>query len=209
MQGCQAGRCQVRHNQLFQQAKESKDGRHKGPEKSNGLRSKVKRLLKAGLKKNGFQSLGMEDVWKGALCVHHPERDERAAICIQNAGESHVDWNVMVERQRILERTGWACLRVDAISLAIDYDETLHRVIDFLAGIGIEPVKENDGRESGEAMETDSESSGDMSELDNPEEFMEVFKQWRKQKRSKKSPKPKKRRRIADSSDEEEQVMDE
>jgi hypothetical protein len=94
-------------------------------------------LLKSILENRGFKMMDMGVVWKDALCVEHDESDTRAAIMVDCEEGSSQDWMSGFAQQKAIERVGWKCLRINALSLAVDYLAVVNDVIEFLSTVGI------------------------------------------------------------------------
>lgn len=76
-------------------------------------------------------------IWPEALRVAKKDESHTCAlILIENAGESEEDWMTAVDHQKSLEGAGRSCLRVDCLSLAINFDATFQEVIGFLSDCG-------------------------------------------------------------------------
>jgi len=98
----------------------------------------VRSLLEKLLKERGFAVRSMGIVWKNALCVEHRMSDTRAALIVDCSGEDQQEWQASYNQQKAIERVGWKCMRVDALSLLNDFHGTMQAVIRFLASAGIE-----------------------------------------------------------------------
>mmetsp|Transcript_18851 Transcript_18851/g.39029 ORF Transcript_18851/g.39029 Transcript_18851/m.39029 type:complete len:716 (-) Transcript_18851:1208-3355(-) len=130
---------------------------------SHSFQARAEKLLEKLLRKKGFSVSSMGVVWGDALCVEHPGSNSRAAICIENAGESKQEWLRTVNQQRSIERVGWKCLRLDGFSLLVDYETTLDKVISFLKAAGVEePPMIYDSLDE----EADAENADDEVEVD-------------------------------------------
>lgn len=102
------------------------------------FRARAIELLQTLLERRGFSVRTMGVVWKDGLCVEHPGSTSRAAISVENCGETKQEWLHTISQQKSIERVGWKCLRVDGLSLLIDYHKAFMKVIDFLASAGVE-----------------------------------------------------------------------
>mgnify|MGYP005847072217 CR=1 FL=1 len=104
------------------------------------VRTKIENRLVSTLESRGFSLVRKGgNIWAGALCVGNQGRPktERALLCIENCGESKEEWIKLVEQQTTLERTGRACLRVDGISLALNFDASLAEILQYLKTAGL------------------------------------------------------------------------
>jgi hypothetical protein len=106
-------------------------------------------ILESFLVEKGFQIVNMSTIWKNAFCVEHEVSDTRVAILVDCEEPQQSDWLCSYSQQKAIERVGWICLRVDALSIVVDYNSVVHRVIEFLASHGIdEPNLLNKKKES-------------------------------------------------------------
>jgi AAA domain len=116
--------------------------RHKSM--ASPFRRRAERLLVKLLEQEGYSTLTMGVVWDNAICVENAGGDEcdsglRASICIEATGESHDDWRSMLDQQKSIERVGWSCLRVDAISFLSNHAATLGSIKKFLSSVMVFP----------------------------------------------------------------------
>ena len=100
----------------------------------------------------GFVVRPMGVVWNRAICVENAST--RAAISIENGGEVEQEWAANLDQQRAIERVGWQCARVDALSFLLDLKATEVMIISFLKSAGVMPAKHAVPMEE-EAMEED------------------------------------------------------
>lgn len=121
----------------------------------------VRNLLEKVLRARGFSVREMGVVWKNAICVEHEASDSRAAILIEGTGESFPAWHENYKQQKAIERVGWKCLRVDALSLLCDFHVTLESLVQFLRVNGIEepPVVLYDELEQDHISDVDGSTS--------------------------------------------------
>jgi hypothetical protein len=98
----------------------------------------VRTLLERVLCARGFAVRDMGVVWKNALCIEHQASDTRAALLVECSGESFQVWHSSYKQQKAIERVGWKCLRVDALSLVCNFHRTLESIVEFLRVNGIE-----------------------------------------------------------------------
>jgi hypothetical protein len=94
-------------------------------------------VLKDLLNERGYHLMDMGIVWKDAICVETGDSDTRAAILVDCEETSPQEWIAGFKQQKAIERVGWKCLRVDALSIAVDYIAVLEHVLKFLTSIGI------------------------------------------------------------------------
>jgi AAA domain len=94
-------------------------------------------LLKFLLGERGYHLVDMGVVWKDAVCVEHQDSDTRAAVMIDCEESSPHEWTSGFAQQKAIERVGWKCLRMDALSLVVDYTAVMADVVKFLSSAGI------------------------------------------------------------------------
>ena len=122
-------------------------------------------FLKRALSKRGFSVRGMGIVWKNGICVEHESGDNRVALLVEGAGESLQQWKSSFEQQKAIERVGWKCLRIDALSLLTEFDVAIESVIKFLATCGIEePPLLYDSLESDNEADDQQQVQGEDAE---------------------------------------------
>jgi hypothetical protein len=131
---------------------ESEDSGRRSESTLFTFRARAEKLLKNVLVTRGFSVRSMGVVWDNALCVEHPSSNARAALCIENGGESKEEWVRTMTQQKSIERVGWKCLRVDAISFLSNYNATVRKVVDFLAAAGVEEGRKAEGEGGGAIM---------------------------------------------------------
>ncbi len=95
-------------------------------------------ILETLLSEKGYQIVDMSKIWKNAFCVEHEVCDARVAILVDCEEPQQSDWLHSYSQQKAIERVGWKCLRVDALSVVVDYNAVVKRVTQFLASHGIE-----------------------------------------------------------------------
>jgi len=104
------------------------------------FRSRAERLLVSLLQDEGFSTLSMGVVWDNAICVEDGGNSgRRAAICVEATGESQDEWKAMLEQQKSIERVGWKCMRVDAVSFLTNHTEVVNATKKFLASVMVFP----------------------------------------------------------------------
>lgn len=116
-------------------------------------------ILEMFLREKGYQIVDMGTIWKNAFCVEHEASDTRIAILVDCEENQESDWLHSYSQQKAIERVGWNCLRVDALSIIVDYSTVLHRVTQFLTSHGIEEPTTitRNGKENSEIETQDSE----------------------------------------------------
>jgi len=88
----------------------------------------------------GFSTYSMGVVWDSAVCVESAiDNGCRAAICVEGSGESLEEWTAMLHQQKSIERVGWKCHRVDALSFLTDPHRVQTTVEEWLISIGVQP----------------------------------------------------------------------
>lgn len=95
-------------------------------------------ILETFLGEKGYQIVDMSTIWKNAFCVEHEASDTRVAILVDCEENQESDWLYSYSQQKAIERVGWKCLRIDALSIIVDYTTVLDRVTQFLTSNGIE-----------------------------------------------------------------------
>jgi len=138
---------------------------------THGFQARAENLLEQLLQARGYAVRSMGVVWKDALCIEHFGSNERAALKVENSGESEQEWQRSVTQQRSIERVGWKCMRLDGFSLLMDHIETFEKVVSFLAQAGVkEPeVTFSSSDQDGEA-EDDVDEDEDTSDQKKKEE---------------------------------------
>jgi hypothetical protein len=137
-------------------------------------------LLQSLLEQRGFIVRSMGIVWRHAICVEHESEDRRAALIVDSTGDlssSVQEWLASYAQQKAIQRVGWKCMRVDALSLIADFNRTMQSVVSFLASAGIEerPVLYDQLDEEDNAQIKPGEMPVDEEGED--EEEMEVVKE--------------------------------
>jgi hypothetical protein len=107
---------------------------------SSPFRGYAERILVQQLREKGYSIQSMGVVWHGSICVEDPASGARAALCVECSGESRDDWSAIVLQQKSIERVGWKCLRVDALSLIHDFHTAIEALEDFLASAAVLPT---------------------------------------------------------------------
>jgi AAA domain len=78
-------------------------------------------LLKTLLVDRGYALREMGDVWRDALCVEDWRGDGRAALKLDCLSfESPEEWLSSFLQQKAIERVGWKCMRLDAMTVTVD-----------------------------------------------------------------------------------------
>lgn len=99
------------------------------------------RLLASLLERRGFKVRPMGQVWRHGLCVESEGSDSRAAILVDCVGEPVHEWRHSYHQQRAIERVGWKCIRIDAVSLVTDFHGAMQNIVTFLEKCGVEERK--------------------------------------------------------------------
>jgi AAA domain len=111
------------------------------PNVEKSKHSSIDALLQNLLEQRGFLVRSMGVVWRNAICVEHESEDRRAALIVDSAGDSSSsvqEWLASYAQQKAIQRVGWKCMRVDALSLVADFNGTMQSVVGFLASAGVE-----------------------------------------------------------------------
>jgi hypothetical protein len=138
------------------------------------LRSRGESLLVDLLRAKGFSTRSMGVVWDNAICVENVStvNSARAALCVEAIGESHEEWKAMLEQQKSIERVGWKCLRVDALSFLSDHRKILDTAEGFLASVGVHPrTNEESDEADGAIVEIEPETEEAKPNNDMEEEY--------------------------------------
>ena len=78
-------------------------------------------ILKSKLISKGYHLVDMGVIWKNGLCVEQKENsDTRVAIMVDCEESQKSEWLSSFSQQKAIERVGWKCLRVDALSIIVD-----------------------------------------------------------------------------------------
>jgi hypothetical protein len=134
---------------------------------SSPFRGYAERILVQRLREKGYSIQSMGVVWHGSICVEDPASGARAAVCVECSGESRDDWSTIVLQQKSIERVGWKCLRVDALSLIHDFHTAVEALEDFLASAAVLPtpphvpnavIDLNDNQENDSSDELEAEA---------------------------------------------------
>jgi hypothetical protein len=104
---------------------------------SVGERDTYDKLISRLLEDRGYRVRKMGKVWSNAICVENESSDARASVLIDCVGEPAHEWAASYAQQRAIERVGWKCLRIDAVSFLHDFHGTLQKVVSFLSKAGI------------------------------------------------------------------------
>ena len=100
----------------------------------------VHKLLKDLLFERRFTTRSMGVIWENGIAVEDSaDSNARVAICVEAWGESMDDWRGIVQQQRSIERVGWKCLRVDAVSLLTNHDQVMDKIESYLSDSGVFP----------------------------------------------------------------------
>lgn len=101
----------------------------------SSLKDTVKNLLVPSLRDSGYEVVENGGcIWGKALRIHFKgaEPGSCALILVENAGESENDWSRIVHEQESLERAGRSCLRIDYMTLCLQFHDVFHEVCAFL-----------------------------------------------------------------------------
>lgn len=135
------------------------------------FRTRAERLLVKLLEEEGFSTLSMGVVWDNAICVEDAgSSGRRAGICVEATGEMMDDWKAMLEQQKSIERVGWRCLRVDALSFLANHSDVFGLVKKFLTSVNVFPtkkVREESIKPAALPRAEDLAEDGEMSENEN------------------------------------------
>jgi hypothetical protein len=106
----------------------------------------LKTILQKRLQSKGYQVFDMGVIWKNGICVEN--EDTRVAIMVDCEESQESQWLYSYSQQKAIERVGWKCLRVDALSILVDYKTVFNDLIRFLAAHGVdEPDISTDGKD--------------------------------------------------------------
>jgi len=130
---------------------EGEDGQDNGIHTEAMCREKYfgREILELCLVEKGYHIFDMSAIWKNAFCVEHELGATRVAVLVDCEEPHQSDWLSSYVQQKGIERVGWKCLRVDALSIFVDYNAVVRDVIRFLAQNGIsQPTLMNEENES-------------------------------------------------------------
>jgi AAA domain len=129
----------------------------------------VSTLLKTLLVDRGYALREMGEVWRDALCVENCNGDTRAALKLDcQCFESPEEWHSSFLQQKAIERVGWKCMRLDAMTLVVDPHNAMSLIEEFLVTAGVErtPSTTLDGNDND--ADASSQLPLDSSEHDQP-----------------------------------------
>lgn len=101
-------------------------------------------------------------VWNEALCVESASESGSLSLCVllnlESCGETKEEWQTMFDEQLSLERAGRSCLRVNCLSLLLNFENTFGCVLKYLTKMGLPPSRKRSSPEAATAVvgETDS-----------------------------------------------------
>eukprot|EP00980_Cylindrotheca_fusiformis_P027759 scaffold22558_cov116-Cylindrotheca_fusiformis.AAC.8 len=87
-------------------------------------------LLKGLLQQSGYTVTDMGVIWKNGICVE--DGNTRAALLVDGDELSAQEWLSSYSQQKAIERVGWKCFRIDALSLFVNLDSAMKNVDKFL-----------------------------------------------------------------------------
>lgn len=118
------------------------------------------------LQKRRFTVRPLGVVWPDALCIEQTGGHARAAVCVENAGESKEEWELVKTKQSFMERAGWSSYRVNLLSLIFDYSGTMSDLAVFLDSAGLSGLNRegNPARKQGNE-DTDFQDEAQGSEF--------------------------------------------
>ncbi|CAJ1931682.1 unnamed protein product [Cylindrotheca closterium] len=120
-------------------------------------------ILKKLLQDNGYAITDMGIVWKNGLCVEG--KKNRAALIVDGEELCSQDWQTSYNQQKAIERVGWKCFRIDSVSLFVNMNSTLAKIVEFLDSVGVEKTMAATSYE-----EVAAEASNDMEVEEEEEE---------------------------------------
>jgi len=126
----------------------------------HSCRSEMTKLIEARLQERGFTVRRMSVIWNDALSVESTDSGSRVALCIDCGGESNQEWAGMFAQQKAIERVGWKCIRVDALSMLFNFDIGYAKIESSLLLVGVHPSVRNivEEHNPGDAVEMEAES---------------------------------------------------
>jgi hypothetical protein len=90
------------------------------------------------LVERGYNVQSMGRVWKKGISIESTSSDTRVGLIVECDEDSLQEWYLSYKQQKAIERVGWKCMRIDAISLACRPNETLDTISRFLKANGID-----------------------------------------------------------------------
>jgi AAA domain len=125
----------------------------------------ISTLLKTLLLNRGYAVREMGEVWRDALCVEDCKGDARAALKIEcQPYESREEWLSSFLQQKAIERVGWKCMRIDAMTLAVDPQNATSLIEAFLVTAGVESIPFATSYESVKDADSSTQRTSDRSE---------------------------------------------
>lgn len=121
-------------------------------------------LLRRLLLNDNYRTNSMGVVWHGLAVESGDDSGERCALSVEHANESSDKWSQIISQQRSIERVGWKCLRLNALSLLLDTDCTMRKVRAFLSSCGV--VEEVPASESDEIGRNDEDENDVREDAD-------------------------------------------
>lgn len=124
-------------------------------------------ILRSFLLRKGYRIIDMSMVWENAFCVENEDSDTRVAIMVDCEEPQRSDWLLSYKQQKAIERVGWKCFRVDALSVVVDYVTAANSVVQVLAAHGIFepndmcPVQKGVGNEDANSLKQNRELTND------------------------------------------------
>ena len=98
------------------------------------------KAISAYLESHGFVvGENKEQIWHGALRITNgQEGSPNVLLLIVNSGEDKIEFEKQVDEQLTLQRVQRPCIRVDFLSLVVDFTTELAKVVEFLSRHGLE-----------------------------------------------------------------------
>ena len=136
----------------------------------DSIQTRIIESLSERLSTVGLAVRPMGVVWRGARCVENTSSGARAAIALESSGEIGQEWATTLTQQRAIERVGWRCARIDALSWLLDQKATEDMLLSFLKSAGVIPMKQKAVDLEGGAEEINNDEIRADDEEDNQEE---------------------------------------
>lgn len=95
-------------------------------------------MLKQLLQDRGFTVSDMGVIWKNGICVENG--NTRVALLVDGDEFSRQDWKASYGQQKAIERVGWKCFRVDALSLFVNLESSMKNIMNFLSDAKIQAL---------------------------------------------------------------------
>ncbi|VEU37358.1 unnamed protein product [Pseudo-nitzschia multistriata] len=132
-------------------------------------------IVRSFLVGKGYRTVDMSMIWKNAFCVEDQKSDIRVAIMIDCEERQKSDWVLSYSQQKAIERVGWKCLRIDTLSVVLDFTRVVNVVTQFLTANGLGDPREHYGHDEEEGGEDDIEHLKESQKVIDVEDMDEAI----------------------------------